>query len=132
MSELKLEVFATNAGTAIRIFGRIDGHAALEFDDWLKELDLNHGLPIVLDLDDVDYVSSAGLGAVLLLAKRVQTGGGSVMLARLRPHVDEAFAMSGIKGILKHQPSLAAALTECGLPADLCDRGGRELPVAGR
>ena len=60
MSELEIEVFAADTGTAIKIIGRIDGNSAPVLDSRLKELDLKLGLPVVLDFDDVDFVSSAG------------------------------------------------------------------------
>ena len=129
MSELELEVFAADTGTAIRIVGRIDGNSAPVLDSRLKELDLNLGLPIVLDFDDVDFVSSAGLRALLVLAKRVEAENGSVVLARLQPDVDEVFEISGFKSIFKHHPSLAGALTQNGMPADLCGMTSEEEPA---
>ncbi len=130
MSELELEVFAADTGTAIRIIGRVDGNSAPVLDSRLKELDLNLGLPIVLDFDDVDFVSSAGLRTMLVLAKRAEAEGGSVILARLQPEVDEVFEISGFKSIFKHHPSLETALTENGMPADLCGGASEEEPVS--
>ena len=132
MSELKIKVFASDAGTAIRIVGRIDGQSAPVLHGRLKEPDLNLGLPIVLDLEDVDFVGSVGLRTFLVLAKSAEIEGGSVVLVHLQPHVDEVFEMSGLKTVLRHQPSLAAALAECGMPADLCDEAGGEAPDAER
>lgn len=129
MSELEIEVFAADTGTAIRIIGRIDGNSAPVLDSRLKELDMNLGLPVVLDFDDVDFVSSAGLRTLLVLAKRVEAEGGSVVITRLQPEVDEVFEISGFKSIFKHHASLSAALTESGMPADLCGGTGEEEPV---
>lgn len=129
MSELELEVFAADTGTAIRIVGRIDGNSAPVLDSRLKELNLNLGMPIVLDFEDVDFVSSAGLRTLLVLAKRVEAESGSVVLARMQPDVDEVFEISGFKSIFKHHPSLTAALTESGMPADLCGKTSEEEAV---
>ena len=129
MSELELEVFAADTGTAIKIIGRIDGNSAPVLDGRLKELDLNLGLPTVLDFDDVDFVSSAGLRTMLVFAKRAEAEGGSVVIAQLQPEVDEVFEISGFKSIFKHYPSLTAALTENGMPADLCGETGAKEPV---
>ena len=126
MSGPRLEVFPADAGAAIRIVGRIDGKSAPVLDERLKELDLNLGLPIVLDLDGVDYVSSAGLRTILLLAKRLEPEGGSVVLARLQPEVDEVFEIAGFKSFFEHHASLPTALTENGMPTGLCDEAGKE------
>lgn len=129
MSELELEVFAADTGTAIKINGRIDGNSAPVLDSRLKELDLNLGLPTVLDFDDVDFISSAGLRTMLVFAKRVEAEGGSVVIAQLQPEVDEVFEISGFKSIFKHYPSLSAAFAENGMPADLCGETTAEEPA---
>ena len=126
MSEPELEVFSAETGTAVRIAGRLDGSSAPVLDRRPKAPDLDPGLPMVRDLDGVDFVSSAGLRTLPALSKRVRAEGGSVVLSRFRPQVEEIFEISGFRRALKHRHSLAAALTESGMPADLCGEAGAE------
>lgn len=67
---------------------------------------------VVLDLSRLDYISSAGLRVVLLLAKRLKQQAGSLVLCSLQPHVSEVFEISGFLGILTAVDSRADALAK--------------------
>ncbi|MCW0209656.1 STAS domain-containing protein [Achromobacter veterisilvae] len=54
----------------------------------------------VLDLSNLNYISSAGLRVVLVLAKRLKQGAGALVLCALQPHVREVFDISGFLAIL--------------------------------
>lgn len=56
---------------------------------------------IVLDLARLDYISSAGLRVVLLLAKKLKQSGGALILCDIQPNVREVFEISGFLSILK-------------------------------
>jgi stage II sporulation protein AA (anti-sigma F factor antagonist) len=55
---------------------------------------------IVLDLSRLDYISSAGLRVVLLLAKTLKQNAGKLVLCSIRPQVHEVFDISGFLAIL--------------------------------
>jgi len=64
----------------------------------------------VLDMSGVEYISSAGLRVVLLLAKRLKQKGGHLVLCSLQPHVLEVFDISGFLSILDVADAREAAL----------------------
>jgi len=64
----------------------------------------------VLDLGEVDYISSAGLRVVLMLAKRQKQNAGKLVLCRLQPEVHEVVDISGFLSILTVVPDRATAL----------------------
>ncbi|MEB2398037.1 MAG: STAS domain-containing protein [Alcaligenaceae bacterium] len=53
-----------------------------------------------LDLSGLDYISSAGLRVILMLAKRLKQNSGQLVLCSLQPHVHEVFDISGFLAIL--------------------------------
>lgn len=55
---------------------------------------------IVLDLSQLDYVSSAGLRVILLLAKKLKADNGVVALCDIQPRVREVLEISGFLAIL--------------------------------
>jgi len=55
---------------------------------------------IALDFALLDYISSAGLRVVLVLAKRLKQAGGKLVLFGLQPNVREVFDVSGFLAIL--------------------------------
>ncbi|MDX2080349.1 MAG: STAS domain-containing protein [Terrimicrobiaceae bacterium] len=87
--------------------GRLDNSTCAEIDQ--KAAELARGGTVVLDMSGVDYVSSAGLRAILQLLKRFQSAGGRLHLAALQPPVREIFEISGFKSIVPIFPSVADA-----------------------
>ena len=55
---------------------------------------------IVLDLSRLDYISSAGLRVILLLAKKLKVAGGIMALCDIKPGVREVLEISGFLAIL--------------------------------
>jgi anti-anti-sigma factor len=56
---------------------------------------------LVLDLAGVDYISSAGLRALLVVAKKAQAANGCLVLCRPTPTVLNVMAISGFQQLLK-------------------------------
>lgn len=84
--------------------GRIDTNTSIE----LKERLLNgliKYLNIVLDLEQVSYVSSAGLRVLLIAEKTAVSKGGSFEIVNVQPPVMEVFQMTGFDNILNIKDS---------------------------
>lgn len=69
---------------------------------------------LVLDLAGLDYISSAGLRVMLLVAKRLKQQTGALALCNIQPHVREVFDISGFLAILTVVESRADALALMG------------------
>lgn len=67
---------------------------------------------IVLDLSQLDYISSAGLRVILLLAKRLKQHAGGLVLCDIQPQVREVFDISGFLAILTVTDTREAALAK--------------------
>ncbi len=65
---------------------------------------------IVLDLSQLEYVSSAGLRCFMLAAKETSSQGGKIVLAELRPVVAEIFQISRFDMVFEVFPSVREAL----------------------
>lgn|SRR5690554_4652914 len=90
--------------------GQINSANAVAFEaDLMSQVDQGE-LRIVLDLAHLDYISSAGLRVVLLLAKKLKQAGGALMLCDLQPSVREVFEISGFLSILKVSDTRAEAI----------------------
>ena len=53
-----------------------------------------------LDLDGLDYVSSAGLRLLLIIKKKIDAKGGTMKLLNVSPEVMKIFQMTGFDRIL--------------------------------
>jgi len=67
---------------------------------------------VVLDMTDVDYVSSAGLRVFMLAAKQVKARKGYLALVAVQPLVLEILEISKFTLVLKILPALRDALAE--------------------
>ncbi len=56
---------------------------------------------LVIDLGDVNYISSSGLRALLSVRRKAQAGGGDVVLCRMGPRVREIFEMIGFDKLFR-------------------------------
>lgn len=99
-------------GTALvlRPSGRLDGTTAAEFErTLLARLDPPPS-KLLLDLAELEYVSSAGLRAILVAAKRSKSVGCGLAVCRARDHIREVFEVSGFGSVLTLHASLQQAL----------------------
>jgi anti-sigma B factor antagonist/stage II sporulation protein AA (anti-sigma F factor antagonist) len=91
--------------------GRIDHLSAAAFEAALDPLLAQAGSgALVLDLSGVDYISSVGLRALMLAARRMQQGQGRLLVTGLQSVVAEIFKISRFDRILDIAPTLAVAL----------------------
>ena len=67
---------------------------------------------IVVDLTDVEYVSSAGLRVLLVTAKQLRGMGGELRVCSLNDAVHEVFEISGFDRLLQVFASPADAIRE--------------------
>jgi anti-anti-sigma factor len=90
--------------------GRIDSATAAAFESQCAALIEEGPNRIVLDFAQVDYISSAGLRAVLIAAKKARTLGGALTLCGLRDNVKEVMSVSGFDALLGAHPGVEDAI----------------------
>lgn len=91
--------------------GRLDGASAPAAEQEVKALIDAGKTSVVIDLAQVDYVSSAGLRVLLLAAKGCRAQGGQAVLAGVAPAVLEVLRMSGFDKLLQVLPDRDSAVT---------------------
>ncbi len=96
------------------IEGRIDPVTSPELEGALLEMMDRGERCIVLDMSAAEYVSSAGLRALLIGAKRMREVGGSISLAGLRPAIKDVLAVTGFLNLFRTFRSAADAVDELG------------------
>ena len=90
--------------------GRLDTTGSGELEKHLLgRLDANERR-LLLDLAGVEYVSSAGLRVLLLVAKRLQAAGGDLVLSGLGPAVRQVFELAGFVSLFRMEASREHAL----------------------
>lgn len=85
---------STDQVTILQARGRVDSTAAPRLGERLQAA-LGPGSRVVLDLRDVEYVSSAGFRVLLLAGKQADAGGSRLVLAGLVGKVHQLFDLGG-------------------------------------
>ncbi|CAK0747347.1 putative anti-sigma factor antagonist BtrV [Azospirillaceae bacterium] len=105
-------IIEQNTGDVVVIVpqGRIDSNTAKEFEEVILAAITPQSPAMVVDCNQLDYVSSAGLRVLLMAAKRIKAAKGRLALCGLKPHVQEVFDVSGFSTIFAIQAGRDAAL----------------------
>jgi anti-sigma B factor antagonist len=99
---LKLETEKKESGTTVRATGRITLETSATLDGTLRDV-MAEGQRVVLDLANVDYVDSAGLGALVglhLHAKRIKC---LLEIANPKQRIRDLFNRSGLASVFDSQ-----------------------------
>ncbi|MCE2392369.1 MAG: STAS domain-containing protein [Proteobacteria bacterium] len=93
-----------------RAEGQLDNTSAPEFMDALKAEFGSGERALVLDLEGLSYIGSAGLRIVLLLAKDLRERDLPFVVCSLGPPILEVFRISGFDRMLTIHPDRDTAL----------------------
>lgn len=94
---MKVEKKLENGVLFIAILGRLDTLTAPEFEKEVEDLEGTR--EIILDLKNLDYLSSAGL-RILLRMQKTMNGKGSMKLIHVKPNIMEIFEITGFTDFL--------------------------------
>ncbi|MBA4393853.1 MAG: anti-sigma factor antagonist [Desulfobacca sp.] len=94
----------------ISVKGRLDAVTAPEVEKDLLQTITEGEKRFVMDLSELQYISSAGLRSLLVLAKKLKPEQGEILFTGLQGPVDEVFKISGFYSIFKIYDSLDEAL----------------------
>jgi len=85
----------------VLVAGRLDAAQAVKAQAFLDKIEGK----CVLDLDKLEYVSSAGLGVLLKTHKRLMGSGSGVKLINVSHHIHDIFRYSGFDKLFEIIPA---------------------------
>ncbi|MCK6584787.1 MAG: STAS domain-containing protein, partial [Anaerolineales bacterium] len=101
MSKLSIETDNTQSVSVMKVKGRIDSETAPELDNAFSKLLRSNRNKIVLNLQHVDFLSSAGLRAMVKALKDAQSSGGDVRLASVSEPIETVLRTVGMMQMFK-------------------------------
>ncbi|HWP60385.1 MAG TPA: STAS domain-containing protein [Candidatus Acidoferrales bacterium] len=90
---------ASNVVT-LSLAGRLDTTTARSFEEKILDAIDSGDRKFVIDLSQLEYISSSGLRVFLLAAKRLSSLHGRIVLCSLKPHIRQVFDLAGFSSIL--------------------------------
>lgn len=99
--------------TILRISGRVDSSVCKLLEQKVQDV-VGRDSAVIMDLHDMNYVSSAGLRSFITLAKHAHANNRTVALCGMCEEVAEIFEISGLLELFAVYDSVEAAAA--GLP----------------
>ncbi len=109
MTDLAIHTDSTKSIAIMKVIGRVDSDSAPHLDKALGKL-LQNNNKIVMNLQDVEYMSSAGLRAIVKAYQAANKTGGDVHLACVPEPIEGVLLTVGMNQMLKSYPNTQEAM----------------------
>ncbi|MGJ8453934.1 STAS domain-containing protein [Pseudothermotoga sp. U03pept] len=102
MNDISVKFEEAKAMLICRVEGDFDAYHSADIKKTIKEkLEKSSNAKIVIDMSNVPYIDSAGLGTMVSLLKDTRTLGKELVLAGLRQNVKRIFEMTRLDKVFK-------------------------------
>ncbi|MBQ8977724.1 MAG: STAS domain-containing protein [Succinivibrionaceae bacterium] len=99
---MEIKIQRNDSETIISLSGRLDTLTSPQLNEVLtsKIADNDDTSSLILDLKDMDYISSAGLRLLLQLHKNMESRNGTFTIRNVQAEVKDIFNITGLGSIL--------------------------------
>jgi len=97
--EMNIDKSYTDKDLTVKIEGRIDTITSQELEQSLNE-EIDNVNSLVLDFDELEYISSAGLRVLIATQKKLKAKDTPLTIINVNDTIKEIFRMSGFDKIL--------------------------------
>ena len=111
---LAIEAEQVNGTLVARLDGRVDGQNAQEFQGAIEGLLEGKDVNLLLDLERVSFLSSAGLGVLLAIARQLHKSARKISVCSLSDSIRGVFLISGFHKIIPTHASREEAIAAIG------------------
>lgn len=112
MSDASLDISVQNFRRAdmITVSGRVDSNTASELDQAFKQLTNNSRYNLIVKMDEVNYLSSAGLRSLVAALRECKSQRGDVLLVSPSKRVLEVLKLAGLDSLFTFYEDETAAV----------------------
>ena len=109
---MQLDVTRNGDRMVVRFTTRVDleGETSDRFKNQLKDVVAQGGKHLVIDLGEVGFIDSCGLGALISALKVLRTSGGSLVLANVSEPVEAVLRITRLSRVFEICPDVRDAL----------------------
>ena len=95
-----------------KLNGKLNSNTSPELEDKIFEAIKNESINMILDFEDLDYISSAGLRVIMKTAKNLKQSEGMIVLCSMQDYVKEVFEIAGFDAYLPIVSTMDDALNQ--------------------
>ena len=99
---MQIESNKTDSRLDLKLSGRLETSTAPQLQE-IVDNELEGISELQMDIEHIEYVSSAGLRVLLAASKKMKGKGGSMIVSHVNDDVMEVFEITGFKEILNIQ-----------------------------
>ncbi len=96
----------------LKLKGELDAHTASELEAAFQKCQEEEWYDIVVNGEDLQYISSAGLGVFMAYIEEVREHGGDIKIAALQPRVYDVFDLLGFPVLFDIEKTEGEALAK--------------------
>ncbi|KKB38210.1 anti-sigma factor antagonist [Bacillus thermotolerans] len=97
---IKIDIKETEKYTKVNVAGEIDAYTAPKLRETVTPHAEQENAKLVIDLSEVEYMDSTGLGVFVGLFKSLNAKGGSLQLVGLSERLQRLFDITGLADIM--------------------------------
>lgn len=113
---MQISLQPQEGGVTIRVEERrLDAAVATTFKDRVRNLAAHAGDVVTIDLSEVDFLDSSGLGAIIAIFKSMPAGR-RLELIGVSPNVERVFKLTRMDSVLSFRLAAPPAIPEPGSP----------------
>lgn len=98
---MEIKVLSTDKPTTVAVVGRVDTVTAPDFQKQMEAIFTEHPQDLLLNCAELDFLSSAGLRALFVLARKAKASKAEITLQSVAPNVREVLKISGFDNFFK-------------------------------
>lgn len=111
---MDLDIRESGAVCILKLKGRlVGGDAVAQFENAFQQTLSSGHLFLVLDLEDLPYIDSSGIGSIVNALRQANKAGGTVKLVNPSSFVSKTFKMVGILSLFGVYGSAEDAVAAC-------------------
>ena len=106
--ELTISTRTDGAFTVVQVGGEIDMFTATELRETLHARLAENVTSLAIDVNDVEFCDSTGLGVIIGVLRRLRESGGRLIIMCAQPQMLKIFQLTGLDTVLDIRTELPA------------------------
>lgn len=107
---MTVHISKENGVVIVSVKGKLGAVTVPEFNNKMEDVLAESERYLVINLGELEYISSAGLRSILVLSQKLKNNNGKLVISDLKNPVKEIFEISGFASMLQICESEGAAM----------------------
>ena len=98
---MEIKVHKKSDYVVVDLSGSLDIYTSIELKNVVEENIVDKAQTLIINLDNVSYVDSSGIGTLIKSFNHLESLGGKFIIANLKPIIEKVFKVAGLTSYFK-------------------------------